>query len=193
MTPREAALKRETRETQISVELRLDGGPIAIDTGLGFFDHMLTTLAHHGGLGLQLRCQGDLKVDDHHTVEDCCLALGSCLSEALGDRTGIVRFGHAYVPMDEALARSVVDLVSRPYGIIRLGFKREWLGDVACENLVHGLHSLSSSARITLHAEALYGENDHHRAEAAFKAVGRALKMAVTPAAGGAPSTKGVM
>lgn len=187
-------LERKTKETEITVELDLYGGRPHVDTGLGFYDHMWTALAHHGGLGLVVRCRGDLHIDDHHTVEDVALAVGAAFDQALGERVGIARFGHAYVPMDEALARSAVDLVARPFSVVKLGFRRERIGQVATENLVHALQSFATAGRFTLHAEVLYGDNDHHRAEGTFKAVGRALRMALDrTGAAEAPSTKGTM
>lgn len=188
-------IQRTTKETEIDVELRLGGvGLPSIETGLGFYDHMWTALAHHGGLDLQVRAKGDLHVDDHHTVEDVALAVGEAFGTALGRRHGIARYGHAYVPMDETLARSAVDLVARPFAVVSLGFRRPTIGQVATESLTHALQSFATSAQFTLHAEVIYGENDHHKSEAAFKAVGRALRMALkstgtdTP-----PSTKGTM
>lgn len=194
MSLRSATISRKTRETSIRCFLDLDGdGSADVKTGLGFLDHMLTSLARHGGLRLELVAEGDLEVDDHHTVEDCALVLGEALEAALGDKSGVVRFGHAYVPLDEALARAVVDLSGRPWPAIELGLRRERLGDVACENLTHFFNSLAMRARITLHVDVLKGDNDHHRAEAAFKAVAVALRTAVAVRGGGVPSTKGVL
>ena len=194
MSLRSATISRKTRETSIRCSLDLDGdGSADVKTGLGFLDHMLTSLARHGGLRLELVAEGDLEVDDHHTVEDCALVLGEALEAALGDKSGVVRFGHAYVPLDEALARAVVDLSGRPWPAVELGLRRERLGDVACENLTHFFNSLAMRARITLHVDVLKGDNDHHRAEAAFKAVAVALRTAVAVRGGGVPSTKGVL
>ena len=192
-------LERSTKETRVRVSLCLrpnapERAPISIRTGLGFYDHMWTALAHHGGLGLEVEAEGDLEVDDHHTVEDVALTVGSGMAQALGERRGLVRYGHAYVPMDETLARAAVDLVARPFFVIRLGFRRERIGQVSTEALTHALQSFATSAQITLHAEVLYGENDHHRSEAAFKAVGQALRRALEPSGDErAPSTKGTM
>jgi imidazoleglycerol phosphate dehydratase HisB len=193
--PRTASVERRTAETEITVELILDGeGHGAIETGLGFLDHMLTALAKHGRFDLQLDCEGDLDVDDHHTAEDCALALGTALDRALGDRRGIGRFGHAYAPLDEALARVVVDFSGRPSAHVDLGFRRERIGDIATENLTHFFVSLATNARMTLHVDVLKGENDHHRAEAAFKALALALRQAVASSGSGeVPSTKGVL
>lgn len=189
------SLERNTSETQVSVMIDLypSTPSVKIDTGIGFLDHMWTAFAFHGGLALEVQAKGDLHIDCHHTTEDVALTLGSALDKALGDRKHIARFGHAYVPMDECLARGVVDLVARPFSVARLGFVRERLGDVATESLTHALMSLASQARITLHAEVLYGENDHHKAEASFKAVGRALRMALCRSEASMPSTKGSM
>ena len=178
--PRRATLKRETAETSITVELSLDGrGEVAISTGLPFYDHMLHALARHARFDLVLRCSGDLQVDDHHTVEDCALALGAALDQALGERRGVARFGYAYAPLDDALARAVIDLCGRPHPVIDLGLVRERLGTVSCEMLGHALSSLAIAARATLHVDVLRGQNDHHRAEAAFKATALALRQAV--------------
>jgi imidazoleglycerol phosphate dehydratase HisB len=195
MTQRTATVTRRTRETDIIVRLTLDGdGRTAVETGIGFLDHMLTALALHAGWNLELSCRGDLQVDDHHTAEDCALALGQALDEALGDRTGIVRFGWAMVPLDEALARSAVDLATRPFGSSDLQLQRETLGGLACENLPHFLMSLAQAGRFCLHVDVLKGRNDHYKAEAAFKSLARALRQAATPADGEAvPSTKGVL
>lgn len=194
MSPRSAELARNTKETQVSVRLVLDGsGRADVNTGIGMLDHLLVTLAKFAGFDLELRCQGDLQIDDHHTAEDCALALGQALDQALGRREGIWRFGAAHAPLDEALARAVVDLSGRPYPVIALGLRRERLGGLACENIAHVLHSLAVAARMALHVDLLRGDNDHHRAEAAFKAVALALRAACMPDADGIPSTKGVL
>lgn len=176
---RSAIVERNTKETSVTLSLMLDGGrKIEVETGLGFLDHMLTTLAFHAGFDLQLRCSGDLQVDDHHTVEDCALALGEALDNALGERAGIARFGYAYAPLDEALARAVVDLSGRPGAVVNLGLKRESIGAVACENLTHFFASLAMTAKVSLHIDVLRGENDHHRIESSFKALALALRQA---------------
>ena len=195
MTARKAEKLRKTKETDITLQLNLDGGGVAeIATGIGFLDHLLTTLAKHARFDLTLRCQGDLHIDDHHTAEDCALALGAAIDQALGERAGITRFGSAYAPLDEALARAVIDLSGRPYAYVELGLAREALGGLACENIGHVLRSLATAARATLHVECLRGENDHHRAEAAFKAVALALRQAVARTGEpDVPSTKGVL
>ena len=193
-TPRGAEIRRRTKETDIECTLTLDGsGTADVRTGIGFLDHMLTALARHGGLDLKLHCTGDLHVDDHHTAEDCALALGMALDAALGDRAGLRRFGNAYAPLDEALARAVWDLSGRPFALVELGLTREALGGLACENIGHFFRSLAVASRSCLHVDVLRGENDHHRAEAAFKAVAVALRSAVESIGGGVPSTKGVL
>lgn len=194
--PRTATITRTTRETDIRVELGLDGsGTASIATGLGFFDHMLTALATHARIDLDLACTGDLHVDDHHTIEDCVLAMGQAFDAALGERRGITRFGSAYAPLDESLCRVVIDLSGRPSSVVSLGFTRETLGDVATENLSHFFSSFAVGARCTLHVDCLRGENDHHRAEAAFKAFALALRQAVAIDAANnrVPSTKGTL
>jgi len=195
MTARSASLERKTRETDIEIRLDLDGeGRSEIETGIRFLDHLLDALVRHGRLDLQLRCVGDRDVDDHHTAEDCALALGTALDRALGERRGIERFGAAYAPMDEALARAAVDLSGRPFARVDLGLRRERLGELACENVSHFFSSLAVSSRSTFHVELLRGENDHHRAEAAFKALALALRQAIRrDGSGRIPSTKGVI
>ncbi len=195
MSDRSARIARQTGETEIDLRLDLDGsGEVDVATGLGFFDHMMTALGSHARFDLTLRCQGDLEVDDHHTIEDCALALGSAIDEALGERRGITRFGHAYAPLDEALARAVVDLSGRPASVVELGLHRDMIGDVACENLTHAFVSIANRARAAIHVDVLRGSNDHHRAEAAFKALALALRQAVSlDGSDDIPSTKGVL
>jgi imidazoleglycerol phosphate dehydratase HisB len=192
---RSASVERATAETRITVRLCLDGeGRSEISTGLGFLDHMLTALARHGRLDLELSCEGDLEIDDHHTAEDTALALGQAIDRALGDRRGIRRFAHAYAPLDEALARVVVDFSGRPSAHVATGFRREMIGEIATENLTHFFVSLAATGRMTLHVDVLKGDNDHHRAEAAFKALALALRQAVARDGGDSvPSTKGVL
>jgi imidazoleglycerol phosphate dehydratase HisB len=194
-TERRAVIERHTSETEIRLSLTLDGsGATSIDTGLGFFDHMLTALIKHSRFDLELACSGDLHVDDHHTVEDCALALGQALDQALGERRGIRRFAHAYAPLDEALARVVVDLSGRPAPHVELGLVRPRIGDLATENLVHFFQSLAIAGRMALHVDVLKGTNDHHRAEAAFKALALALRDAVILTEHkDVPSTKGLL
>jgi imidazoleglycerol-phosphate dehydratase len=195
VSARRAAVSRKTLETAVEVELSLDGtGRVEVATGIGFLDHMLGSLVKHARFDLTLKCQGDLEIDDHHTVEDCGLALGQALDEALGERRGIARFGSAYAPLDEALARAVVDLSGRPCAVIELGLTRETLGTLACENLAHFFLSLATAGRMALHVDLLRGTNDHHRAEAAFKATALALRQAVRlDGPDQVPSTKGVL
>jgi imidazoleglycerol-phosphate dehydratase len=195
MTARTATVTRATRETSITVTLDLDGsGRADARTGVGFLDHLLTALSRHARFDLALTCEGDLAVDDHHTAEDCALALGQALDRALGERRGVARFGWAYAPLDEALARAVVDLSGRPYAEVTLGLRREAIGGLACENIAHILRSLATAARLTLHVDVLKGENDHHKAEAAFKATALALKQAVARSGfEDVPSTKGTL
>ena len=192
---RTATVSRTTRETDIRVALTLDGtGAAEVSTGIGFLDHMLTALAKHSRIDLELSCKGDLHIDDHHTAEDCALALGQALDQALGDRSGIARFAHAYAPLDEALARVVVDLSGRPFSSVNIPFVRESIGTIATENITHVFQSLATTARLTLHVDLIRGENDHHKAEACFKALAIALRQAVTPdATAGMPSTKGTL
>jgi len=193
MTPREAVIERRTKETEISVRLNLDGtGATKVATGIGFLDHLLDALAKHARFDLELSCRGDLVIDDHHTAEDCGLTLGTSLQQALGPRVGIRRFGYAYAPLDEALARAVVDISGRPFANVNLGLTRERLGELSCESIPHVLSSLASTAGLTLHVDVLRGEDDHHRAEAAFKAVALALRAAVEASGfDDVPSTKG--
>ena len=195
MDTRKAEIKRKTNETDVSVSIFLDGsGKAEINTGIGFLDHMLTSLSKHSGIDMSVSCSGDLVVDDHHTAEDCAIAMGQALDKALGDRRGIGRFGSAYAPLDEALARAVVDLSGRPYAALNMGFEGDKIGDLNSENIKHVLQSLAFSARATVHVDVIAGENDHHRAEAAFKALALALKDAVAIGAlDEVPSTKGVL
>lgn len=196
MGERRATARRQTRETSIDASLDLDGaGTGNIESGIGFLDHMLRAVALHGRIDLDVKCAGDLIIDDHHTVEDVALVFGQLVDGALNDRVGIVRFAHAYAPLDEALARAVVDFSGRPSATVDLGLKREVLGGVACENLTHWFVSFAMTARCALHVDVLRGENDHHRAEAAFKAFAIALRTAVAfdPGLAGVPSTKGVL
>ncbi|KAL2266311.1 hypothetical protein VTJ83DRAFT_5663 [Remersonia thermophila] len=221
-TPRWAAFARDTNETKIQLAINLDGGAfpedtdprlleslgaaghasesgaraIHINTGIGFLDHMLHALAKHAGWSLAINCKGDLHIDDHHTSEDVCIALGYAFARALGTPTGLARFGYAYAPLDEALSRAVVDLSNRPWCVVDLGLRREKIGDLSTEMLPHCLHSFAGAARITLHVDCLRGDNDHHRAESAFKALAVALRTATSKVAGRegeVPSTKGTL
>lgn len=193
--PRTAVVSRSTNETSIELSLALDGqGQAEIDTGIGFLDHMLSTLTKHAGFDMSLHCLGDLEVDSHHSSEDCALALGEAIDRALGDRRGITRFGSAYAPLDEALARVVVDLSGRPWPAVNLTLKRENIGQLASEDIEHFFRSLAMAGRCALHVDVLKGINDHHRSEAAFKALALALRQALSPSGGAEiPSTKGVL
>ncbi|MFH1532176.1 MAG: imidazoleglycerol-phosphate dehydratase HisB [Pseudomonadota bacterium] len=195
MNRRTATIHRVTDETDVAVTLDLDGdGAATVDTGIGFLDHLLSGLARHARLDLDLQCTGDLEVDDHHTAEDCALALGQALDEALGERRGIARFGSAFAPLDEALCRAVVDLSGRPFAAVELALRREAIGSLSCENIPHVLRTLAMASRSCLHVTVLAGENDHHKAEAAFKALALALRQALARDGGDAvPSTKGVL
>lgn len=190
---RRVSVTRRTRETDIAVTLDLDGsGTASVATGIGFYDHLLTSFAHHGLFDLDVRATGDLEVDEHHTVEDVAMVLGRALGEALGERAGIARFGDASVPMDEALATAVVDVGGRPYGVIDIPFRGERVGALSTQLIEHALDAFSRTAGVTLHVRAT-GRNDHHVAEATFKALARALRAGVALDArrAGVASTKG--
>ena len=190
---RRVTVSRRTRETEIDITLDLDGsGRADVSTGIGFYDHLLTSLAHHGLFDLQVRATGDLEVDEHHTVEDVALVLGSAFAEALGERAGIHRFGEASVPMDESLATAVVDVGGRPYAVIELPFRGERVGALPMQLVDHALESFARTAGATLHLSGS-GRNDHHLAETAFKALARALRAACEPdpRREGVASTKG--
>jgi imidazoleglycerol-phosphate dehydratase len=192
---RTADIKRDTRETKVAVSVDLDGtGAADISTGVGFLDHLLTSLAYHSQIDLTVKTEGDLHVDDHHTVEDTALVLGEALASALGDRTGIVRFADTKVPMDEAVAEAVLDVSGRPYAVIDLPFTTERIGSLTAQNIPHALEAFTRTAGLTLHLKAT-GANDHHIAEAAFKALARALgaAIAIDPRRSGIPSTKGTL
>ncbi|KAG9661395.1 IGPD-domain-containing protein, partial [Aureobasidium melanogenum] len=217
---RSAVINRDTNETKIQLALNLDGGSleqiesenngadkshaaqasksqtIDIDTGIGFLDHMIHALAKHSGWSLKLRCRGDLHIDDHHTAEDVFIAMGQAYKSALKSTAGLARFGYAYAPLDEALARAVVDLSNRPFCVSDLKLRREKIGDLSTEMLPHCLQSFSQGAGVTMHVDVIRGDNDHHKAESAFKALAVAIRMASTPVVGREgeiPSTKGVL
>lgn len=190
---RSAQVKRETKETRIDLTLCLEGGEIAVQTGIGFFDHMLTALAFYAGFGLQLNVQGDLNVDGHHTVEDTGIVLGQALAQALGDKAGITRFASSFVPMDEALARTVLDISGRPYLVFEADMPQEIIGVYDSCLTEEFMRALAVNAGLTLHQHALYGKNAHHITEALFKSLGMALKEAVTVKGSGVTSTKGVL
>jgi imidazoleglycerol phosphate dehydratase HisB len=193
MKQRKAQVERKTLETQVRIDLCLDGtGQLRVETGIGFLDHLVSGLARHASWDLELTCTGDLQVDDHHTAEDCALSLGQAIDEALAERRGIVRFGSALAPLDEALARAVVDLSGRPFAAVQLELNRDSIGGLACENAEHFVRSLAMSAKICIHLDVLRGDNDHHRAEAAYKALALALRQALAPdGSDRVPSTKG--
>jgi imidazoleglycerol-phosphate dehydratase len=191
---RRGKVARKTRETDIALSLQLEGeGRSRIATGVGFLDHMLTSLATHARFNLDVKCKGDLHVDAHHTVEDVGIALGQALTQALGDKKGIVRFGHAYVPLDEALSRCVIDLSGRPYLHFDVTFKARQVGTMPTELFEDFFWALADHGRLNLHLEALRGRNAHHIAETLFKSTARALGMAVArdPRVKDVPSTKG--
>lgn len=193
--PRVSSVTRKTSETAIEVRVDLDPDPETpgndIDSGIGFFDHMLDQVASHGGFRLDLSCRGDLHIDEHHTVEDCALALGTALDQALGDRRGIGRYGFT-LPMDESLARVAVDLSGRPAFVFEADFPRDTVGELSTEMVRHFFASLSQSLRCALNL-SVTGENTHHMVEALFKGTGRALRPALARGAGGVPSTKGAL
>jgi len=196
MADRKARIERKTRETDITLALNLDrASRIRIKTGVGFFDHMLTALAKHSGVGLDVRCRGDLHIDAHHSVEDVGIAFGQALKAALGDKKGITRFGHAYCPLDEALTRAVVDLSGRPWLHFGVVFRAKRIGDMPTELFEDFFWALADHARLNLHLDLIRGRNSHHIAEATFKATARALRMAVAldPRSSGVPSTKGTL
>lgn len=192
-TGRRVTVARSTRETAITLTLDVDGsGTAAVATGIGFYDHLLTSFAHHGLFDLTVDATGDLHVDEHHTVEDVALVLGAALAEALGDRAGIRRFGDASVPMDEAVATAILDVGGRPYAVIDLPFRGERAGALPLQLVEHALESFARTSGTTLHLRGV-GRNDHHLAEAAFKALARALRSACEPdpRRAGVASTKG--
>lgn len=192
---RSATISRTTGETQVKLMLALDGsGQAELATGIGFLDHMLTLFAKHGLFDLRVQATGDLHIDDHHTAEDVCICLGKALDQALGERRGIVRAAHSYVPMDEALALVAVDLGGRPYCVFQAEFATPRVGQLGTDVLFHLFESIAIHGRLNLHARVEYGRNDHHKVEALFKAFGRALDVAsaIDPRLGDAiPSTKG--
>lgn len=216
-----AFVQRNTNETKIQIAISLNGGHIEIPnsiigkervesdgvatqatsaqvidihTGVGFLDHMIHALAKHSGWSLIVECIGDLHIDDHHTTEDCGIALGDAFKQALGQVRGVKRFGFGFAPLDEALSRAVVDLSNRPCSVIELGLRREKIGDLSCEMIPHFLESFTEAARLTVHVDCLRGFNDHHRSESAFKALAVALREATSPnGTNDVPSTKGVL
>ncbi|MCR5653914.1 MAG: imidazoleglycerol-phosphate dehydratase HisB [Ruminococcus sp.] len=191
---RNAQIERKTKETDISLSLSLDGGKISIDTGIGFFDHMLNSFATHGGFGLEVKVKGDLNVDDHHTVEDTGIVLGTAFKEALADKSSIERFGSFYIPMDEALSFASVDISGRPFLVFDAEFPQEKCGDYTSALTVEFMRALAFNAGITLHVKSLYGSNSHHIVESIYKSVAHAMRLAVkNNNSGDVLSTKGVL
>lgn len=197
MSERKATIERNTRETRISVNVDLDGtGRYQVETGIGFLDHMLEQLSRHSLIDLTVKAQGDTHIDFHHTTEDSGIAIGQAVAKALGDRRGITRYGGALVPMDETLTRVSMDISGRPYLIWKVGFSRDKLGDMDTELFKEWFQAFAQAAGITLHAETLYGENNHHIVESCYKALARALRQAIEldpRQLGEVPSTKGVL
>ncbi|QJQ31680.1 imidazoleglycerol-phosphate dehydratase HisB [Sphingomonas lacunae] len=194
---RTATIARDTRETRIRVTVNLDGtGAYTVSTGIGFLDHMIEQVSRHSLIDLTLDVKGDLHVDQHHTVEDSAIAFGEAVSKAMGERRGIVRYGHAYAPMDETLSRCALDISGRPHFVWKSGFSQPRLGEMDTELFSHWFGSFAQAAGITLHLETLYGENNHHIAESLFKALARALRSAIAidpRVANAVPSTKGIL
>ena len=197
MSPRIASVSRNTAETQIAVSLNLDGTGVAkLHTGIGFFDHMLDQIARHGLIDLDVQCEGDLHIDGHHTVEDVGICIGQAVRQAVGDKKGLTRYGHSYVPLDEALSRVVVDFSGRPGLVLDAKFTAGMIGQLDTQLIHEFFQGFVNHAHVTLHIDNLKGINAHHQAETIFKAFGRALRMALTPdprMAGTVPSTKGVL
>lgn len=191
---RNAEISRTTKETDITVKLNLDGGDVEINTGIGFLDHMLTALGVHGGFGLSVTCKGDLYVDGHHTAEDVGITLGQAFAKALGDKSGIMRFGSAFIPMDESLGFCSLDISARPFLVFNAEFDNERVGEFDTCLTEEFMRAFAFNAGITLHLRTEYGTNDHHKIEALFKALAYALKAATRPNADGvAVSTKGTL
>ena len=196
-TPRQVEVSRHTAETKIRVAINLDGAGVAkLATGIGFFDHMLDQIARHGLIDLDIDCQGDLHIDGHHTVEDVGITFGQAMAKAVGDKKGLRRYGHAYVPLDEALSRVVVDFSGRPGLHMRVDFKSGMIGALDTQLVYEFFQGFVNHAGVTLHIDNLHGDNAHHQCETMFKAFARALRMAAEPdprAAGTVPSTKGTL
>lgn len=194
MKKRTAEIHRKTKETEVAVELNLDGGgKYQIDSGIGFLDHMLTHLSKHSRINMMVKAKGDLNVDAHHTVEDIAISLGECLLKALGDKKGIARYGHSSVPMEDALANVAIDLSGRPSCVYKVEYRTERIGDFDVECIEEMLRSFSNAGRFNLHINVPYGTNSHHIAEAIFKGLGQALAKAVEIVGTDVPSTKGVL
>ena len=194
---RTATISRQTKETSVEVSLNLDGtGVYAVSTGIGFLDHMLEQLSRHSLIDLDVKIAGDLHIDQHHTTEDSGIAIGEAFSQALGDRRGITRFGNAYSPMDETLTRVSIDISGRPFLVWKAAFSQPRLGEMDTELFEHWFHAFAGSAGLTLHVENLYGRNNHHIVESAFKGLARALRQAIEidpRKADSIPSTKGTL
>ncbi len=194
MEPRIAKIQRKTKETDVSLELNLDGvGRFDIDTGIGFLDHMLTHLSKHSKIDLVVKAKGDLEVDAHHTVEDMAICLGQCLGESLRDKKGIARYGHSSVPMEDSLANVALDLSGRASFVYNVNYRTDKIGDFDVECIEEMLRSFSNNGKFNLHINVPYGTNSHHIAEAIFKALGLALGQAVKVVGGDIPSTKGIL
>jgi len=189
-----AKIERKTLETEVLVEMNLDGnGNSEINTGIGFLDHMLTLMAFHGSFDLKVNCSGDLYVDEHHTVEDIGITLGQAFNKALGDKNGIKRYSSIYIPMDEALCNTVVDISNRPYLVFNVNFEREKVGNMDTQNFKEFFRAFVNESKTTLHINLLYGENDHHKIEAVFKAFARTLKEGIQITSDKVSSSKGVL
>ena len=189
-----AKIERKTLETEVLVEINLDGnGNSEINTGIGFLDHMLTLMAFHGSFDLKVNCSGDLYVDEHHTVEDIGITLGQAFSRALGDKKGIKRYSSVYIPMDEALCNTVLDISNRPYLVFNVNFEREKVGSMDTQNFKEFFRAFVNESKTTLHINLLYGENDHHKIEAVFKAFARTLKEGIQITSDKVSSSKGVL
>ena len=197
MAERKATVERNTLETQITVSVNLDGtGAANFDTGIPFLEHMLDQIARHGLIDLDIKAEGDLHIDDHHTVEDIGITLGQAFAEAVGDKKGILRYGHAYVPLDEALSRVVIDFSGRPGLVYEVPYTRAAVGGFDVDLFLEFFQGFVNHAQVTLHVDNLRGDNTHHQAETVFKAFGRAVRMALSAEsrmAGDTPSTKGVL
>lgn len=191
---RKGFVERNTLETKIKVKINIDGnGKHDIDTGIGFLDHMLTLLAFHGKFDLSIKCSGDLNVDDHHTIEDLGICLGQAFKDALGDKIGIKRYSTIYIPMDEALAYTSLDISNRPYLVFNVNFESEKIGNISTQMFKEFFKSFVNESRITLHINLLYGENDHHKIEAVFKSFARSLKEGCEVISNDISSSKGVL
>lgn len=190
---RQASVSRKTKETDIAITLSLDGGPVEVSTGIGFFDHMLTAFGVHSGFGLEVSAKGDLEVDCHHTVEDVGIVLGQAMAQALGDKSSIRRYGHAYIPMDEALGSCVVDISGRPFLVFQAAFPQEALGEYGACMTEEFFRAFATHGGLTLHLACPYGKNSHHMTEALFKACAHALGDACALGQAGVLSSKGVL